>query len=363
MIGAVLVPGAKAPKLVTNELVARMKPGSVLVDIAIDQGGCFEDSRPTTHDDPTYRVHDSVFYCVANMPGAVPHTSTYALTNVTAAVRARDRRPGLARALRGDPALALGLNTHEGHLTNLPVAEAQRDGGGLPGAGAEPLGAPRDEGSDSVRRRYRPVGRSADRPERAGPQSAFFCPAGTAPPGGAVQVSAGWRAAGLGGTGASVPAVELGAASARSSGIGASAAVVSTPPSQAAPSSGVSALLFLYVLMNLGSRGSSAVSSLSCLFQELATTLAGEPRVGAQEHVVAGGQLLQPVHLGLGQVRLVGDPHGAVLHRVDGVLVVDRLIVNAAVLPRRSCARHRPVGSPCTSPWSGREGSRDTWRS
>ena len=83
VIGAVLVPGAKAPKLITNELVSRMKPGSVLVDISIDQGGCFEDSRPTTHDDPTYRVHNSIFYCVANMPGAVPHTSTYALTNVT----------------------------------------------------------------------------------------------------------------------------------------------------------------------------------------------------------------------------------------------------------------------------------------
>ncbi|MFD1052626.1 alanine dehydrogenase, partial [Kibdelosporangium lantanae] len=83
VIGAVLIPGAKAPKLVSNELVERMKPGSVLVDISIDQGGCFADSRPTTHDDPTYMVHNSVFYCVANMPGAVPRTSTYALTNVT----------------------------------------------------------------------------------------------------------------------------------------------------------------------------------------------------------------------------------------------------------------------------------------
>ena len=83
VIGAVLVPGAKAPKLISNEMVSRMKPGSVLVDIAIDQGGCFEDSRPTTHADPTYPVHNSVFYCVANMPGAVPNTSTYALTNVT----------------------------------------------------------------------------------------------------------------------------------------------------------------------------------------------------------------------------------------------------------------------------------------
>jgi alanine dehydrogenase len=124
VIGAVLIPGAKAPKLVTNELVSRMKPGSVLVDISIDQGGCFEDSRPTTHDDPTYRVHDSLFYCVANMPGAVPHTSTYALTNVTMpyAVELADR--GWRAALRQDHALALGLNTHEGQLTNAAVGEA-----------------------------------------------------------------------------------------------------------------------------------------------------------------------------------------------------------------------------------------------
>src|SRR5499425_2930179 len=83
VIGAVLVPGAKAPKLVSNELVAAMRPGSVVVDVAIDQGGCFADSHPTTHADPTFTVHESVFYCVANMPGAVPNTSTYALTNVT----------------------------------------------------------------------------------------------------------------------------------------------------------------------------------------------------------------------------------------------------------------------------------------
>src|ERR1700722_12870672 len=83
VIGAVLVPGAKAPKLISNELVSRMRPGSVLVDIAIDQGGCFEDSHPTTHAAPTYLVHESLFYCVANMSGAVPHTSSYALTNVT----------------------------------------------------------------------------------------------------------------------------------------------------------------------------------------------------------------------------------------------------------------------------------------
>ncbi|WP_375426202.1 alanine dehydrogenase [uncultured Friedmanniella sp.] len=124
VIGAVLVPGAKAPTVVSNELVARMKPGSVLVDIAIDQGGCFEDSRPTTHAEPTYRVHGSVFYCVANMPGAVPNTSTYALTNVTLpyAVSLADR--GWRDALRADPALALGLNTHDGALVSAPVAAA-----------------------------------------------------------------------------------------------------------------------------------------------------------------------------------------------------------------------------------------------
>ncbi|MGA6168081.1 alanine dehydrogenase [Amycolatopsis magusensis] len=124
VIGAVLVPGAKAPKLVSNDLVARMKPGSVLVDIAIDQGGCFADSRPTTHDEPTYQVHDSVFYCVANMPGAVPRTSTYGLTNVTLpyAVALADR--GWQPALQADPSLAKGLNTHAGQLTNEPVAVA-----------------------------------------------------------------------------------------------------------------------------------------------------------------------------------------------------------------------------------------------
>ena len=108
VIGAVLVPGAKAPKLVTNELVSRMRPGSVLVDISIDQGGCFEDSRPTTHADPTYKVHDSVFYCVANMPGAVPHTSTYALTNVTLPYAVELANRGWRDALRADHALALG---------------------------------------------------------------------------------------------------------------------------------------------------------------------------------------------------------------------------------------------------------------
>ncbi|HUC26289.1 MAG TPA: alanine dehydrogenase [Streptosporangiaceae bacterium] len=124
VIGAVLLPGAKAPKVVSNDLVKRMKPGSVLVDIAIDQGGCFEDSRPTTHADPVYRVHNSVFYCVANMPGAVPNTSTYALTNVTLPYAVELANRGWRDALRADPALAGGLNTHDGHVTNAPVAAA-----------------------------------------------------------------------------------------------------------------------------------------------------------------------------------------------------------------------------------------------
>jgi alanine dehydrogenase len=124
VIGAVLVPGAKAPMLVSNELVSRMQPGSVLVDISIDQGGCFEDSRPTTHADPTYRVHESVFYCVANMPGAVPHTSTYALTNVTLPYAVELANLGWRDALKADHALALGLNTYAGRITYGPVAEA-----------------------------------------------------------------------------------------------------------------------------------------------------------------------------------------------------------------------------------------------
>ncbi|MDI1289021.1 MAG: alanine dehydrogenase [bacterium] len=124
VIGAVLVPGAKAPKLVTNELVSRMKPGSVLVDIAIDQGGCFEDSRPTTHADPTYTVHNSVFYCVANMPGAVPNTSTYALTNVTLPYALALADKGWQQALREDHSLALGLNVHAGQVTYAAVAES-----------------------------------------------------------------------------------------------------------------------------------------------------------------------------------------------------------------------------------------------
>jgi alanine dehydrogenase len=124
VIGAVLVPGAKAPNLISNDLVSRMKPGSVLVDIAIDQGGCFEDSRPTTHADPVYRVHESMFYCVANMPGAVPHTSTYALTNVTLPYALELANRGWRDAVRTDPALALGVNTHDGQVVYGPVAEA-----------------------------------------------------------------------------------------------------------------------------------------------------------------------------------------------------------------------------------------------
>jgi len=124
VIGAVLVAGAKAPKVVSNELVSRMKRGSVLVDIAIDQGGCFEDSRPTTHADPTFRVHNSVFYCVANMPGAVSHTSTFALTNVTLPYAVSLANLGWKGALQADPALAAGLSTHEGLLTSAPVAAA-----------------------------------------------------------------------------------------------------------------------------------------------------------------------------------------------------------------------------------------------
>src|SRR5687767_6160682 len=124
VIGAVLIPGAAAPKLVSNDLVAQMKPGSVLVDIAVDQGGCFEDTRPTTHADPTFVVHKSVFYCVANMPGAVPNTSTYALTNATLPYTMALADKGWEQACRDDHSLLLGLNTHQGQLTNGPVGDA-----------------------------------------------------------------------------------------------------------------------------------------------------------------------------------------------------------------------------------------------
>jgi alanine dehydrogenase len=124
VIGAVLIPGAAAPKLVSNDLVAQMKPRSVLVDIAVDQGGCFEDTRPTTHADPTFPVHDTIFYCVANMPGAVPNTSTYALTNATLPYAVALADKGWQQACRDDRSLALGLNTHAGALTNAPVGQA-----------------------------------------------------------------------------------------------------------------------------------------------------------------------------------------------------------------------------------------------
>ena len=124
VIGTVLIPGAKAPKLVTDDMVKEMKPGSVLVDVAIDQGGCFEGSRPTTHADPTFTVHDSIYYCVANMPGAVPKTSTWALTNATLGYAVRLADKGWRQALTDDASLAKGLNTFAGEITNGPVADA-----------------------------------------------------------------------------------------------------------------------------------------------------------------------------------------------------------------------------------------------
>ncbi|MFW0788148.1 alanine dehydrogenase [Gordonia sp. CPCC 205333] len=124
VIGAVLIPGAKAPTLVPNSLVAQMKSGSVLVDIAIDQGGCFEDSRPTTHDDPTFKVHDSIFYCVANMPGSVARTSTMALTNATLPYVIMLAEHGWRSALRSNTALAKGLSTHSGELLSANVSQA-----------------------------------------------------------------------------------------------------------------------------------------------------------------------------------------------------------------------------------------------
>ena len=124
VIGAVLVHGAKAPKLVSNDLVKKMKPGSVLVDVAIDQGGCFADSKPTTHQEPTFKVHDSIFYCVANMPGAVPATSTYALANATIKYGLALANKGWQKALDEDANLAKGLNVHEGKIMYAAVAKA-----------------------------------------------------------------------------------------------------------------------------------------------------------------------------------------------------------------------------------------------
>jgi len=123
VIGAVLVPGAAAPKLVTRDMLACMKPGAVLVDVAIDQGGCFETSRPTTHDHPTYVVDGIVHYCVANMPGAVARTSTYALNNVTLPHALQMAELGWKGAMRANPHLAAGLNVHAGQVTYAAVAE------------------------------------------------------------------------------------------------------------------------------------------------------------------------------------------------------------------------------------------------
>ncbi|APE27271.1 alanine dehydrogenase [Aurantiacibacter gangjinensis] len=122
VVGAVLVPGAAAPKLVSRDMLKCMKPGAVLVDVAIDQGGCFETSRPTTHDDPTYVIDDIVHYCVANMPGAVSRTSTYALNNVTLPHALRIANLGWKEAMRRDPHLAQGLNVHAGRVTYPAVA-------------------------------------------------------------------------------------------------------------------------------------------------------------------------------------------------------------------------------------------------
>jgi alanine dehydrogenase len=126
IVGSVLIPGARAPKLVTEEMVASMRTGSVVIDIAIDQGGCFETSHMTTHSDPTYVVHDVVHYCVGNMPGAVPNTSTYALTNVTLPYALAIAEHGLEDAVRADPALAGGVNAYGGALTYEPVADAHQ---------------------------------------------------------------------------------------------------------------------------------------------------------------------------------------------------------------------------------------------
>jgi alanine dehydrogenase len=135
LVGAVLIPGAAAPKLVTRSMVSNMKKGSVIVDVAVDQGGCIETTHPTTHSDPTYEVDGVVHYCVANMPGAVPRTSTFALTNVTFPYLLRIARKGLRQALKEDPALVSGVNTYAGQLTCAPVAEAQ----GLPYSALESL--------------------------------------------------------------------------------------------------------------------------------------------------------------------------------------------------------------------------------
>ena len=125
LIGAVLIPGRAAPKLVTRDMLKSMKEGSVIVDVAVDQGGCFETTHPTTHSDPVYVVDGVVHYCVANMPGAVPRTSTFALNNATLPYAIALANKGVAKAVEEDPGLLPGVNTYKGHITNLPVAESQ----------------------------------------------------------------------------------------------------------------------------------------------------------------------------------------------------------------------------------------------
>ena len=147
VIGAVLVVGARAPRLVSDALVEQMRPGSVLVDISVDQGGCFESTHPTTHSNPTFEVHGSIFYCVANMPGAVPHTSTHALANATLPYTLSIANLGWQEAVRADPALAEGVNVADGQVVYEPVAEAH----GLAFTPLEALLAPRP----------RPAGRPA----------------------------------------------------------------------------------------------------------------------------------------------------------------------------------------------------------
>jgi len=124
VVGAVLVAGAKAPRLVTRDLIGKMEKGSVVVDVAVDQGGCIETCRPTTHDNPTYEIDGVVHYCVANMPGAVPHTSTWALTNTTLSYAIAIANKGIVKAAKDDRALKLGLNTYAGSVTYQGVAEA-----------------------------------------------------------------------------------------------------------------------------------------------------------------------------------------------------------------------------------------------
>ncbi|HEX3126745.1 MAG TPA: alanine dehydrogenase [Thermoanaerobaculia bacterium] len=126
LIGAVLIPGRAAPKLVTRDMLKLMKEGSVIVDVAVDQGGCFETTHPTTHSDPVYVVDGVVHYCVANMPGAVPRTSTFALNNATLPYAVALANKGVVQAVADDPGLLPGVNTYKGHITNLPVAESQK---------------------------------------------------------------------------------------------------------------------------------------------------------------------------------------------------------------------------------------------